>query len=121
MKSAIFIAIPVLCLSGCATIFTGTTDNVTFNSVPSGAKIDINGNTVGRTPITIPMRRGFTPPQVQLKLDGYESKNIQVQNSFNTVSILDILFWPAFIVDAATGSMMKYDIVNYQTELDQKK
>ena len=120
MKNAIFIAIPVLLLSGCATIFTGSSDNVTFKSVPEGAKVEINGATVGRTPITIPLKRSLSAPQVQLKLDGYDTKYIMVQNSFNTIAILDVLFWPGFIVDAATGSLMKYDVVNYEAELDSK-
>ena len=121
MKNILVLSALAVSLSGCATIFTGSTDNLTFKSIPDGAKVEVNGNSIGRTPISSPIKRSLTPPQVQLKLDGYESKNITLQNGFNGVSILNIFFWPGFIVDAATGTLMKYDVVNYETELDPKK
>lgn len=114
--------IPVflIALSGCATIFSDSHDNITFNSVPEGAKVEVNGNSVGRTPVTVPIKRSLTPPQVTLKLDGYEQRTIMMQNGFNGVSLLNILFWPGFVVDAATGTLMKYDVVAYESELDPK-
>lgn len=121
MNKSLLAAMPALFLSGCATIFSGSSDNVTFNSTPEGAKVEINGNSVGRTPVTVPIKRTLTPPQVQLKLDGYESRNVMVQNSFNGVSVLNIFFWPGFIIDAATGTLMKYDITTYNTELEAKE
>ena len=109
-----------MALSGCATIFSGSNDNITFKSVPEGAKVEINGNSVGRTPVTVPIKRALTPPQVTLKLDGYEQRSVIMQNGFNGVSILNILFWPGFIIDAVTGTLMKYDVVTYEAELDAK-
>ncbi|MDC8449824.1 MAG: PEGA domain-containing protein [Nitrospira sp.] len=117
---AAFASAFVVCLSGCATIFTGSNDNITFKSVPEGARVEINGNSIGRTPVTVPVKRALTPPQVMLKLDGYDQRSILLQNGFNGVSILNIFFWPGFIVDAATGTLMKYDVVTYEAELDPK-
>jgi hypothetical protein len=111
---AAFASAFVVWLSGCATIFTGSNDNITFKSVPEGAKVEINGNSVGRTPVTVPVKRALTPPQVMLKLDGYDQRSILLQNGFNGISILNIFFWPGFIVDAATGTLMKYDVVTYE-------
>lgn len=44
-----------------------------------------------------------------------------MQSGFNGVAILNLFFWPGFIVDAATGTLMKYDIVTYETELEPKR
>lgn len=118
MKKTAIALMSALILSGCATMFTSSTDPVTFKSIPDGAKVEINGNSVGRTPVTVPLKRSLTPPLVQLKLEGYEPKTLIVQNSFNGVSVLNIFFWPGFIVDAATGSMMKYEVLTYESELD---
>lgn len=118
MKNSAIALISAVLLSGCATMFSGSTDPVTFKSVPDGAKVEINGNQIGRTPVTVPLKRSLTPPMVQLKLDGYEPKTLAIQNSFNGVSILNIFFWPGFIVDTATGTIMKYDVLTYETELD---
>ena len=108
-------------LTGCATIFTKSTDPITFTSIPEGAKVEVNGANVGRTPITVPIKRALTPPQVQLKLTGYETQQVLLQNSFNGVAILNIFFWPGFIVDAATGALMDYEIKSYETTLEPKE
>ena len=111
----------VVITSGCASIFTGTSDPITFESQPDGAKVQINGMRVGRTPVTALVKRSLSAPQVKISLDGYEPQNIMIQNSFNSIAILDIFFWPGFIIDAATGSIMKYSILNYHVRLDPKK
>ncbi len=121
MKNFILVIPTVIFLSGCATIFSGTSDNVTIKSVPNGAKVEINGNPIGRTPITTPIKRSLTPPQVQLKLEGYDSRSIALQNSFNSISLFNLFFLPAWLIDAVTGSMMKYDITTYEVDLEQKK
>jgi hypothetical protein len=117
----LLVPLALLLGSGCATIFTSSSDPITFKSVPEGAKVEINGASIGRTPVTVPIKRSLTPPQVQVKLDGYEAKNIMLQNSFNGVAILDVFFWPGFIIDAVTGAIMKYDVLNYEVELDPKQ
>lgn len=117
MKKMLAASLSMLSLSGCGTILTGQTDTLTFRSVPSGATVEINGNSVGRTPVTVPVQRSMSQPQVQLRLEGYEPRTVPLQNSFNTMSALNIFFWPGFIVDAATGSIMKYNIVSYESEL----
>ncbi|MCK5894479.1 MAG: PEGA domain-containing protein [Endozoicomonadaceae bacterium] len=113
--------IAVLLLSGCATIFTGSFDNVTFKSIPDGAKVHINGNLVGKTPMTLLIKRNISPPQVMFRLDDYESRHIMMNNSFNVVSIFNFFFWPGFFIDLATGALMKYDVVTYEADLEAKK
>src|SRR3990167_314486 len=113
----LFCLLLVILLTGCATIFTKSADPITFTSNPEGARVEGNGAFVGRTPVTVPIKRALTPPQVSLKLKGYEIQHVILQNSFNGVAILNIFFWPGFIVDAATGALMDYEIKNYDTEL----
>ena len=47
----------VFLLAGCATLFSGTEETITFNSEPSGAAVVIDGLTVGHTPLTIEVDR----------------------------------------------------------------
>ena len=121
MKKLILVSVSMFFLAGCATIFSSSSDPVAFNSVAEGAKVQINGMNVGKTPVTVPVKRSISPPQVLLKLDGYESQYIMLQNSFAPVGLLNIFFWPGFIVDAATGAMMKYEPQSYEIELDKNK
>lgn len=107
-----------LLLSGCATIFSGSSDQVEFKSMPEGARVEVNGVSVGRTPMTANIKRNITAPTVQLKLNGYETQQILMQNSFNAVSLLNIFFWPGFIVDAVTGTIMKQEVLSYEAKLE---
>ena len=115
---AVLMSGTILFASGCASIFSGTNDTITFDSNPKGAKVKVNGMQLGRTPVTVPVKRSLSAPQVQLSLDGYEPQYVMLQNTFNSVAFLDVFFWPGFIIDAATGSIMKYSIRNYEVELE---
>ncbi|QIL39926.1 PEGA domain-containing protein [Pedobacter sp. HDW13] len=110
-----------LLLSGCATVFTGTKQTVQINSSPPAADIEVDGVKVGVTPMAVPLKKGFTGQTLTLKLDGYESKTFQPQIAFNAVSVVNLLFIPGFIIDAATGSMMKYDPKVYEHKFEPKK
>jgi hypothetical protein len=107
----------LLFATGCASVFTGSSDRITFNSTPKGAKVEINGMKVGRTPVTVPVKRNLSAPQVRLSLDGYEPQDLILQNDFNVVACLDIFFWPSAIIDLATGAIMKYSVLNYDVDL----
>lgn len=110
-----------LLLSSCATIFTGTKQNVQINSNPPAADIEVDGVKVGVTPMAVPLKKGFSSPMVSLKLDGYETKTFQPTPAFNPVAILNLFGLIGWGVDAATGAMMKYDPKVYEIQLDKKK
>lgn len=117
--SLIPILIAMMC-SGCATLFSPSHDPVSINSIPPGANIFLDGQRVGKTPMTLQVKRQLTPPRLELKQDGYQSQGIILQNTFNTVAILDVFFWPGFIIDAVTGNIMKASVFNYEAELERK-
>lgn len=106
-------------LPGCATIFTGTHDDVTFNSEPEGARVFIDGIERGRTPTTIGVSRSaFNDTEVTLRMDGYEDRTFLLDKSFNAVSILNLFGLLGWAVDFATGAVMKYDPKGYDITLD---
>ena len=107
--------------TGCATLFSGTTDQVTINSEPEGARILVDGIDQGTTPATLNLKRpGLNDTQITLRLDGYRDRVFSVQKSFNTVSILNILVWPGFIVDALTGALFKIDPTTYDIQMERR-
>lgn len=108
----------VLSLSGCATVFSPSTDNVTIRSNPPGATVFLDGMRVGKTPATFPVSRGIAPPQIEVKAPGYANQPVIMQNKFNAVSLLNIFFWPGFLVDVATDSMRKPVRTNFNVELE---
>ena len=42
--------------------------------------------------------------RIDCKKSGYTQLNMAVGESFNAVTVVNVLFWPGFIVDAMTGA-----------------
>ncbi len=103
--------------SGCATVFKGTTERVRFKSNPADAAVFVDGEHVGSATETHILKKGFEAQSVTLKMAGYQDKAIVVEKSFDPIAILNILFWPGFIIDAASGAMMKVKKPVYVAEL----
>ncbi|HEX4046854.1 MAG TPA: PEGA domain-containing protein [Elusimicrobiota bacterium] len=66
------IAAALLGASGCATIVKGTTQDMTFHSNPEGASVSVDGKTLGRTPLTYPLKKDAYD-SVTFEKDGYET------------------------------------------------
>ena len=115
------IAFTVLVFTSCATILSGTSDEITFNSDPGGADIMLDGLKLGKTPATVSIKRpGFGNKEITLKLDGYEDRTFMLQKEFNTMAICNLASWPGWVIDILTGSVMKYSKTNYDLDLDPK-
>ncbi len=115
------IAFTAFVFTSCATILTGTSDDITFNSDPAGAAIMLDGLKVGKTPATVSIKRpGFGNKEITLKLDGYEDRTFMLQKGFNTMAICNLASWPGWVIDVVTGSIMKYSKTNYNLDLDPK-
>lgn len=54
---------------------------------------------------------------VEIKLDGYETRLITLSKEFNVISVLNLASLPAWAIDAVTGSVMKYDRKSYDVTL----
>lgn len=109
----------ILSMTGCATLFSGTDDEVYFESEPPGAEILVDGLKRGETPATLELDRpGFGETTVTLRMDGYEDRTFELDKDFTAVSVLNlgnILFWG---IDIATGAVMNYSREGYTIELD---
>lgn len=104
LNSVLFIAI--IALSGCASIAGDNSKVVHVNSKPEGAQVFANNVPVGTTPTQI-MVTTWSPTLLTLRKPGYKDTNAEVRTAFQPIGILNIFFWPGFIIDAATGNMMK--------------
>ncbi|WP_313584685.1 hypothetical protein [Acinetobacter variabilis] len=107
-----------LTMTGCASIISGSTQTLTFKSVPEQASISIankSGEKVhtGVTPATVTLKRGngfFKPAayDVTFKKEGFQTKTVQVTGTVNGWYIANIIFGGLIgllIVDPATGAM----------------
>jgi len=121
VKNLVALALIVLVMSSCATLFTGTKETVQIESDPSGASIKVNGIDRGKTPAPVELKKGNVGESIILTRDGYKKRVFQPETTFNGVSVLNtfnLLFWG---IDAATGALWKYDPNYYNIELEPVK
>ena len=115
------IAFTAFVFTSCATILSGTSDEITFNSDPGGASIMLDGLKLGKTPATVTIKRpGFGNKEITLKLDGYEDRTFMLQKEFNVMAICNLGGIPGWVIDILTGAVMKYSKKNYDLDLDPK-
>ena len=102
----------------CATLISGTSQDIYINSNPEGAIIYDGGLNVGKTPATITVKKsGFNEKGISLTLEGYEKRTFVLSRSFDTIAILNFTGIIGWVVDFATGAVMKYDRTNYNLDL----
>ena len=104
--------ISTLFLGGCATMFSDKNDKIIVNSKDPEAKILLNGNEIGKGSATYTLPRDRTA-MITASKKGCSDNSIQTEQSFNKISLINLLFWPGFIVDAATGAINKADPKEY--------
>ena len=107
LRLPLFIAMLILTTS-CGTLFTGTSDLVTINSLPTGAKVSIDGMYVRIAPATTTLKRS-NDHIVLVRLDGYVDTTAVVTRSFNAISILNLLNPICWVIDVVTGGVWKFD------------
>lgn len=106
-------------LFGCATIFSGTTDVITFTSNTDKVRVYLGGRNVGMTPLTIEVNRQTSKgPMVRFEKGGYESQEFYLEQKFNTVAILDVFsIVTSGGVDVLTGAIMEFSPRQYHVEM----
>jgi hypothetical protein len=77
MKNSIYY-IAIICLSGCATLFGDKTQNIRFESIPNGAKVYVDGNYVGATPVNYTAQMDVNTRSVTYIQDGMHSREFTI-------------------------------------------
>lgn len=116
IKPALFCSL-LFVLSGCASIGGDNTRAVKVESHPAGAAIYVDNQQYGVTPavITLPTYI-YGGKSLTLKKAGYRDQSVMVNSKFQPIALLDILLWPTFFIDAATGNLVKIDPANLNVD-----
>ena len=117
--SSVLIASLVIFLAGCAAIFKGNSSKLDTNSDPKGAKVYVDGNYMGETPIRLKLESKRTY-NIEFRKDGFKSKSYNITNHVGGGWIvLDVLCGlVGVIVDAATGAWYDLDQKNINAVLE---
>ena len=104
------IGISIAMVTGCASIAGDNSRRVNVSSYPAGAAIYVDNQRYGTTPsiITLP-NYIYGGKSVTLRKSGFEDHTMMVNSKFQPIALLDIFMWPTFLIDAATGNLVKID------------
>jgi hypothetical protein len=102
---------------GSASIISGTSQAMNFNSYPEGATVKIDGKTICKTPCTqvVDKHSGTT---LIFEKDGYQSRQMIMSEKVNILTLLGGLFGTT--TDSSTGALWEYTPNNYYIELREK-
>lgn len=125
---AFFTSFSFLLLSGCATMFADREDKVTIKTEPPGAEVFLGAEPIGKTPLTHTFKRSTAEKKnLNIRKEGYQTKEIQIGTTLDTTSMLNLLFLPttsgapSWATDAMTGTMVKYSPDSYYIDLEPKE
>jgi hypothetical protein len=103
--------------SGCATLFAPGPDKLQVNSTPSGARVFLDSQEVGRTPALLTLDRKLHQGVIRVEAPGYQPAIAQRPKAFNGIAVLNCLGLVPWIVDLATGNYEKFDTTPVQVSL----
>lgn len=119
MKKFIFALIfSITSLFASATIFHGTTQNISINSDPEGAEVYVDGQLMGTTPVTLTLKKGKYKT-IEIRKKCYKPVTLTFQKSFDPVAILNI-FWDLSTTDFLTGALWEYSPNHYFVKLQKE-
>ena len=84
-------------VTGCATIASGTTQEVTFQSTPDGATVKVNGKPLGKTPLTVQLDKN-ADQTLTFEKEGYKTFSTAMTTT------TDGWFWGNIIIGGLLGS-----------------
>lgn len=117
----VLLALVVVSMTGCATIFSKSNQGVSFDSTPAGADIKINGVVYGHTPATIPLEKNKSYV-VEIAKEGYHPQLVTIQNKLGVGWVVLDAFSGALplVVDAITGDWKTLSPKNVFVDLASK-
>lgn len=123
--TTLFISImAIIAVSSCATVFNGTKAKILLTNDNVTEPVNITADNKQYNNVTLPYRvkvkRGYKNSEVKITSNGYEPFTMSIDKVFNGTYIANILFPPGFIIDAATGAIMKPEQKTYFVNLVRK-
>jgi|GEM_PF-2922078 hypothetical protein len=101
--TVLLLAVVLAVFCGCATLISSPQDYVLIKVNPPSATVSVNGvNITGEGRVSVSRQNDL----VVYNENGQIIKT--VYRTFNVVSILNVFFWPGFIVDFLTGAIYDF-------------
>jgi hypothetical protein len=124
MRRILFIAAAggiIFGLTGCASIMSGTSQDLTFNSNPDDATVTVGGRVIGKTPITTRLTRE-SGQTLTFSRDGYKPITMRLETTLNGWFWGNVLLGGFFgsTTDGMSGALHEYSPSQYMVTLAQE-
>ncbi len=103
-----FTALSLLSLTACGLVFSGTSQDLKFDSNVEGVDVFIDGVKVCKTPCTAEVERTMQYHEIIGKKAGYEEKILRLDPDINPISIGNMLSISSWATDLASGGAWYY-------------
>ena len=112
--------LPLLLLTGCATIVHGTNESVAISSSPSHGQVFVDNQYIGSTPMIVKMARR-EKHTVRIELKGYQPYEMTLTPHFSGWALGNIVFggFLGLAVDAISGGL--YQLTPDQINAEMRK
>jgi PEGA domain-containing protein len=97
VKNYAYLIFLVFLTTSCATIISGSTQEVSFNSEPQGVEVTVGGKVIGKTPVTLQMDKK-SGQMVEFNLEGYRRQTRSLETR------IDGWFWGNIVLGGLFGS-----------------
>ena len=122
MNKYILLFLIAILVTGCATLFSGSNDQVSFTSDPPNIKVYKDTRLIGSTPLTITVKRvGMASGKLKsfkFVKQGYKSQEFTLSTEFNNVALLNNITVVSWLTDFFTGSVTQYSPNEYHVILE---
>ena len=107
----------IITSSGCATIFSGSDEEVVFTSDPPNVKVFMNTRYLGETPIEVTVPRvGFAIANLNefsFEKEGYTTQSFKLTTALNYITLFNTVSFTSYFTDAWTGAITRYSPDEY--------
>lgn len=90
-----------------------------FTSEPSGAEVVVDGNSMGRTPLTVMLKKN-SYELVTFNKEGYRSVTKPLVKKYDGVALLNI-FWDLSTTDMISGAAFEYEPNMYHLVMEKEE
>ena len=115
-----FLLFSLVVLSACGTLFSGTTQEVVFDSNAAGTTVFIDGMEICTTPCKTTIDRSADAVQLVAKKKGYNDRVMTLRSTVNRTAFFNLTSWPSWLTDAVSGGVWEYKNNQVYLQMERK-
>ncbi len=116
MKKTVILS--CLMLTACGTIFSGTGQEINFDSNEKDVEVFIDGVRACKTPCTYEVDRSMHDLDIVAKKKGFRNQQITLRSNFNKMAVLNLSFLTNWTTDFAFGGVWEYKRNNVYIDME---